>query len=49
MTRKIDRSHVSKFDGSYFNIWKDRLALIFKAEKLWLLVDEKKSNKLHLQ
>ncbi len=36
----MDRSHFSKFDGSYFNIWKHRLTFIFKAEKLWLLVDE---------
>ena len=37
-THKIDISHVTKFNGSYFNIWKHRLTLIFKAEKLWPLV-----------
>jgi len=35
---KIDISHVTKFDGSYFNIWKHRLTLIFKAKKLWPIV-----------
>lgn len=39
MAQKIDTSHVSKFDGTYLNIWKHRLTLIFKAEKLWSLVD----------
>ena len=37
-THKIDISHVTKFDGSYHNIWKHRLTLIFKAEKLWPIV-----------
>lgn len=37
-THKIDISHVTKFNGSYFNVWKHRLTLIFKAEKLWSLV-----------
>lgn len=37
-THRIDTSHVTKFDGSYFNIWKHRLTLIFKAEKLWSIV-----------
>lgn len=37
-THKIDISHVTKFDGSYYNIWKHRLTLIFKAEKLWPIV-----------
>ena len=37
-THKIDISDVTKFNGSYFNIWKHRLTLIFKVEKLWPLV-----------
>jgi len=37
-THKIDINHVTKFDGSYYNIWKHRLTLIFKAEKLWPIV-----------
>jgi hypothetical protein len=37
-THKVDISHVTKFNGSYFNIWKHRLTLIFKAEKLWPIV-----------
>lgn len=39
-THKVDISHITKFNGSYFNIWKHRLILIFKAEKLWPLVSE---------
>jgi len=29
---KIDISHISKFDGTYFNIWKHRLTLLFKSK-----------------
>jgi hypothetical protein len=32
-------SHIFKFNGSYFNILKHRLTLIFKIEKLWSIVD----------
>jgi hypothetical protein len=46
MTTKIDTSHVSKFNGSYFNIWKHRLMLI----QGWkVMVVSKMSNELHLQ
>jgi len=38
-THKVNISHVTKFNGSYFNIWKHRLTLIFKAEKLWPIVN----------
>ena len=38
MSQKIDISHVPKFNGTYFNIWKHRLTLIFKIEKLWSIV-----------
>jgi len=38
MTHKVDISHISKFDGTYFNIWQQRLTLVFKAEKLWSVV-----------
>ena len=38
MTHKVDISHISKFDGTYFNIWQHRLTLVFKAEKLWSVV-----------
>ena len=37
-THKVDISHVTKSNGSYFNIWKHRLTLIFKAQKLWPIV-----------
>jgi hypothetical protein len=37
-THKVDISHVTKFNGTYFNIWKHRLTLIFKTNKLWPLV-----------
>jgi len=37
-THKVDISHISKFNGSYFNVWKHRLTLTFKVEKLWPLV-----------
>lgn len=30
-THKIDINHLTKFDVSYFNVWKDRLTPIFKA------------------
>lgn len=39
MTQKIDLSHINKFDGSFFNIWKHRMTLTFKAEKMWLIVN----------
>ena len=38
MSQKIDISHVPKFNGTHFNIWKQRLTLIFKTEKLWSIV-----------
>ena len=38
-THKVDISHIPKFNGSYFNIWKHRLTLSFKAEKLWPIVN----------
>ena len=38
MSQKVDISHVPKFNGTYFNIWKHRLTLIFKTEKLWSIV-----------
>ena len=38
MSQKIDISHVPKFNGTYFNIWKHILTLIFKTEKLWSIV-----------
>jgi hypothetical protein len=34
---KIDISHISKFDGTYFNIWKPRLTLLLKSENYGLL------------
>ena len=43
-THKIDISHVPNFNGSYFNIWKHRLTLIFKAEKLWTIVNGTQSS-----
>jgi hypothetical protein len=39
MTQKIDLSHINKFDGSYFNIWKHRMPLTFIAKKMWLIVN----------
>jgi hypothetical protein len=33
--KKLDISHVIKFDETFYNIWVHRLTLIFKAEKLW--------------
>lgn len=39
MTQKIDISHIFKFNGSYFNILKHKLILIFKIKKLWSIVD----------
>ncbi len=33
MNTKIDISHILKFDGTYFNIWKHRLTLLFKFGK----------------
>jgi hypothetical protein len=29
---------VGKFDGTYFNVWKHKLTLFLKAEKLWPIV-----------
>lgn len=39
---KTDISHVNKFDGSYFNIWKHKLTLIFKSAKFLPKVSEAK-------
>jgi hypothetical protein len=33
---KIDISHISKFDGFYFNIWKHILTLLFKSKNYGL-------------
>jgi hypothetical protein len=39
MAQKIDISNVIKFDETFYNIWVHRLTLIFKAEKLWNIVN----------
>lgn len=39
MSQKIDTSHVTKFDGTLYNIWVHRLTMILKAEKLWNIVN----------
>jgi hypothetical protein len=39
MAQKIDTSHVTKFDGTFYNIWVHRLTMILKAEKLWNIVN----------
>jgi len=39
MAQKIDTSHVTKFDGTFYNIWVHSLTLILKAEKLWNVVN----------
>lgn len=45
MTQKIiDLSHIPKFDGTYFHIWKHRLTLFFKTKKVWLSLQVQKSN-----
>lgn len=35
MAQKVDINHIPKFNGSYFNIWKHKLILVFKVEKVW--------------
>ena len=35
---RIDISHIPKFDGTYFHIWKHRLTLLFKSERLYSIV-----------
>ena len=35
---RIDISHIRKFDGTYFHIWKHRLTLLFKSERLYSIV-----------
>ena len=35
---RIDVSHIPKFDGTYFHIWKHRLTLLFKSERLYSIV-----------
>jgi hypothetical protein len=39
MSTNINTSHITKFDGPYFDIHKHKLMLIFKAEILWPLVN----------
>jgi hypothetical protein len=39
MAQKVDRSHVIKFDETFYNIWVHRLTLIFKEEKLWNIIN----------
>ncbi len=39
MNTKIDISHIPKFDGTYFYIWKHKLTLLFKSKKLWPYVN----------
>jgi hypothetical protein len=39
MAQKIDTSCVTKFDGTFHNIWVHRLTLILKAEKLRNIVN----------
>jgi len=31
--------HVTKFDGTFYNIWIHRLTFILKAEKLWNIIN----------
>jgi hypothetical protein len=30
---KVDVSHITKFDGQYFHVWKDKSTLMFKQKK----------------
>jgi hypothetical protein len=39
MNIEIDINHILKFDGTYFNIWKHTLTLLFKLGKLWHYVN----------
>jgi hypothetical protein len=39
MAQKIDISNVIKFDETFYNIWVHRLTLIFKAKKLWNIIN----------
>jgi hypothetical protein len=45
---KIDINHISKFDGTYFNIWKHGLTLLFKSENYGLLSMVRKQHPLLL-
>jgi len=38
-SNKIDISHVQKFDGSYFHVWKHKISLIFKQKKHLLIIE----------
>jgi len=40
---KININHILKFYGFYFNIWKHKLNLLFKSEKLWPFVNGMKA------
>jgi hypothetical protein len=43
MNTKIDISHILKFDGTYFNIWKHKLTLLFKFGKIMAYVNGTKA------
>jgi hypothetical protein len=35
---KVDASHITKFDGQYFHVWKHKIILMFTQKKVWLIV-----------
>ncbi len=36
---KVHTSHLTKFDGNYHHVWKHRVTLIFKQERILAIVD----------
>lgn len=36
---KVNTSHLTKFDGNYHHVWKHKLTLIFKQERILAIVD----------
>jgi hypothetical protein len=36
---KVNINHLTRFDGNYYHVWKHRVTLIFKQERILAIVD----------
>lgn len=49
MQKILDLNYILKFDGTYFDIWKHRLTLLFKTEKVFSLSSQVQRSNLFPQ
>jgi len=44
--RVTNNKDVTKFDGTYFNVWKHCITLLFKAKRFWPIVEGTESKSI---